>query len=305
MSSQTHDPMISPPDSLEVFERMRPRLFGLAYRMTGSVEDAEDLVQEAYLRWHEADRATVRNPEAWLISVTTRLSIDRWRRLAAEREAYPGNWLPEPIATDPAAHPERAVEQHSDLSVAFLLLLERLGPEERAAFVLREVFDTPYEDIARALQKSEPATRQLVHRARTRVREGGRRYQPPAPTVKQRLFERFVAAVGADDERELLSLFVPDAVLVGDGGGKVAASPRPIEGADRVAHLFHTVWHKSGRHLTTRIGWLNGEPALVTMENGAVVSAMTLTTDGTRIVGCYSVLNPDKLRGLSGTRQVR
>ena len=208
-------------EALEVFERHRPRLFGLSYRMLGSVEDAEDLVQEAYLRWHQSDAGEVRSPEAWLVAVTTRMAIDRLRRAAVERERYPGNWLPEPIATDPASLPEQATEQGSDLSVAFLLLLERLGPEERAAFLLREVFDTEYTEIA-----------------------------------------------------------------------------RPIMGADRIAHLMLTVYRKSAGRRTQRLARLNGEPALVVEQDGRVVAALSLETDGERIVACYSVLNPDKLRRL-------
>lgn len=208
-------------EALEVFERHRPRLFGLSYRMLGSVEDAEDLVQEAYLRWHQSDAGEVRSPEAWLVAVTTRMAIDRLRRAAVERERYPGHWLPEPIATDPASLPEQATEQGSDLSVAFLLLLERLGPEERAAFLLREVFDTEYTEIA-----------------------------------------------------------------------------RPIMGADRIAHLMLTVYRKSAGRRTQRLARLNGEPALVVEQDGRVVAALSLETDGERIVACYSVLNPDKLRRL-------
>lgn len=284
-------------EALEVFERHRPRLFGLSYRMLGSVEDAEDLVQEAYLRWHQSDAGEVRSPEAWLVAVTTRMAIDRLRRAAVERERYPGHWLPEPIATDPASLPEQATEQGSDLSVAFLLLLERLGPEERAAFLLREVFDTEYTEIARVLERSEPAVRQMVHRARTRLREGRARYTPP-PGAKERLLERFVAALRSDDRDGLLALFADDAVLIGDGGGKAAASPRPIVGADRIAHLMLTVYRKSAGRRTQRLARLNGEPALVVEQDGRVVAALSLETDGERIVACYSVLNPDKLRRL-------
>ena len=256
-------------EALEVFERHRPRLFGLSYRMLGSVEDAEDLVQEAYVRWHQSDAGEVRSPEAWLVAVTTRMAIDR----------------------------QQATEQGSDLSVAFLLLLERLGPEERAAFLLREVFDTEYTEIARVLERSEPAVRQMVHRARTRLREGRARYTPP-PGAKERLLERFVAALRSDDRDGLLALFADDAVLIGDGGGKAAASPRPIVGADRIAHLMLTVYRKSAGRRTQRLARLNGEPALVVEQDGRVVAALSLETDGERIVACYSVLNPDKLRRL-------
>ena len=283
------------PETLEVFERHRPRLFGLCYRMLGSVEDAEDLVQEAYLRWHQADVDGMRSPEAWLVAVTTRLAIDRLRRAAAERERYPGNWLPEPIATGPESSPERNAEQGSDLSLAFLLLLERLGPEERAAFLLREVFDTGYAEIADVLARSEAAVRQMVHRARTRVRGGRSRFTAPAE-VKERMLERFLAALRADDKDALLALFAEDAVMVGDGGGKAPASPRPIEGAERIAHLLLTLARKADPGTRYRMAELNGEPALVVEQQGRTVAAMALESDGERIVACYTVLNPDKLR---------
>ena len=280
--------------SLEVFERHRPRLLGLCYRMLGSMDDAEDLVQEAYLRWHRADVRELRSPEAWLVSVTTRLAIDRLRRAAAERKSYPGNWLPEPVAADFGASPERAAEQGSDLSVAFMVLLERLGPEERAAFLLREVFDAEYGEIAEALEKSEPAVRQIVHRARTRVREGRTRFTAP-PQVKERMLDRFLAAIRADDKDAVLALLAEGAVVMGDGGGKVAASPRPIHGAEQVAQLFITLQRKMPG-LTHRVVRLNGEPAVVSEQGGRILGAMSIETDGERIVACYNVLNPDKLR---------
>src|SRR3954471_1450428 len=161
--------MIDQGTSIEDAERYRPRLFGIAYRMLGGVHDAEDIVQEAMLRWHQADRAAIREPVAWLVSVVTRLAIDRLRRAATEREAYPGPWLPEPVADERFAA-DRNAELASDLSMAFLVLLERLAPEERAAFLLREVFDTDYDEIARTLDKSPAAARQTVHRARERIR---------------------------------------------------------------------------------------------------------------------------------------
>jgi RNA polymerase sigma-70 factor (ECF subfamily) len=181
-------------DRASVFEHYRPRLFGIAYRMLGSVEDAKDLTQETYLRWHQADAAAIRAPEGWLVAVVTRLSIDRLRHATLERESYVGDWLPEPIATDGPSAPDRQAELASDLSMAFLVLLERLAPEERAAFLLREVLDADYGEIARVLEKSEPACRQMVHRARARVREDRTRF-PVAPEAKERLAHRFLAAL--------------------------------------------------------------------------------------------------------------
>jgi RNA polymerase sigma-70 factor (ECF subfamily) len=189
----------------EVFERHRVRLFGIAYRMLGSVEDAEDVVQECFLRWDAADPTAVRSPEAWLVAVTTRLAIDRLRRVVTERKHYAGHWLPEPIATAREAAADRGAEMASDLSMAFLVLLERLAPEERAALLLRDVFDADYGEIARVLERSEAACRQLVHRARVRVRGERTRFSVP-PETHERLLERFLAALGADDQEALLAL---------------------------------------------------------------------------------------------------
>jgi len=192
------------------FDAVKPRLFGLAYRMLGSRAEAEDVVQDAYIRWHQADEATVRNAEAWLVTTATRLAIDRLRTLKAEREAYVGPWLPEPLIGTPPAPPDRDAELASDLSIAFLVLLERLAPEERAAFLLHDVFDCGYPEIASLLGKSEAASRQIVHRARGRVRGEQQRFQP-TEAARVRLLETFVAAVGARDEQTLLRLFAPDA----------------------------------------------------------------------------------------------
>ena len=171
MSIATHHADGTALDRTAVFEQYRPRLFGIAYRMLGSVDDAQELTQEAYLRWHQATSAEIRSAEGWLVAVVTRLSIDRLRSAAWEREQYVGTWLPEPIATDAPSAPDRQAELASDLSMAFLVLLERLGPDERAAFLLREVLDAGYDEIAKVLERSEAACRQLIHRARERLRD--------------------------------------------------------------------------------------------------------------------------------------
>ena len=189
------------PDRTAVFESLRPRLFGLAYRMLGIVADAEDVVQEAFLRWDQAADPP-RSDEAWLVSVTTRLAIDRLRRATTERAAYRGQWLPQPVV---AAPPDSAVELADDLSIAFLLMLERLGPEERAALLLREVFEAGYDEIALVLGKSEAACRQLVHRAKERVQRD-RRPVAVAPEARERVARRFVEALRAGDKEALLAL---------------------------------------------------------------------------------------------------
>jgi RNA polymerase sigma-70 factor (ECF subfamily) len=277
------------------FERHRARLFGIAYRMLGSVEDAEDVLQEAYLRWHRADAAAVRAPEGWLVAVTTRLAIDRLRRASAEREHYAGTWLPQPIATAPDSAPDRRVEMVSDLSMAFLVMLERLGLEERAAFLLRDVFDTDYAEIARVLDKSEAACRQLVHRARERVRGARARFAVPAET-KERLLERFLAALEADDRDALLALVSEDATWTSDGGGKVPATRRVVSGAVRVVRLL-LGFERKGRGLVRHgVAWLNGEPAIVTHAGERLLFTTSVETDGERLVAFYRVLDPDKLR---------
>lgn len=286
----THDERIA------VFERHRARLFGIAYRMLGSVEDAEDIVQEAYLRWHQATVETVRSAEAWLVAVVTRLAIDRLRRSATEREAYVGSWLPEPLAMPSAPPPpDSRAELASDLSMAFLVLLERLAPEERAAFLLREVFGADYAEIASVLERNEAACRQVVHRARERVRDENRRVMAGID-AKEHVVERFMAALAAEDKEALVSLFTDDIVWVSDGGGKAPAIRNVMSGADRVAQLA-VGYQRKGRGLVThRIEWINGEPAVLTLANGRTVFTTSFAIEGDRIAAVYRVLNPDKLR---------
>ena len=286
--------MVSTSDRTGPFERLRPRLFGIAYRMLGTVQDAEDVLQEAYLRWHLADADAVRNPEAWLIAITTRLSIDALRRAAVEGERDVGVWLPEPIATDALSVADRRAEVASDLSVAFLVLLERLAPEERAAFLLREVFDAGYDEIARVLERSEAACRQLVHRARERVRGDRARVSAP-PDAQERLVGRFLEALAAEDERALLALFSDDVLWVSDGGGKTPAVRKVVTGAERVAKLV-VGYQRKGRGLVThRVASINGEPAILTLVGDRTVFTTSLATDGERVTAVYRVLNPDKL----------
>jgi RNA polymerase sigma-70 factor (ECF subfamily) len=286
-------------DRAELFERYRARLFGIAYRMLGSVDDANDLVQEAYLRWHQADVPEIRAPEGWLVAVTTRLSIDRLRRAETERERYVGHWLPEPIATGAWDAPDRNTELASDLSMAFLVLLERLAPEERAAFLLREVLDADYGEIARVLEKSEAACRQMVHRARTRVREDRPRF-PVASETKERLVQRFLRALESGDQESLLAVVAEDATFVSDGGGRVTAARNVIRGADRVVRLLLGLERKYEGLVTHRVEWLNGEPALVSRFGGHVAHTTSIAIEGERVVGFYRVLNPDKLRHVAG-----
>jgi RNA polymerase sigma-70 factor (ECF subfamily) len=279
-------------DPTSTFESLRGRLFGLAYRMLGVRGDAEDIVQEAYVRWHEADRSAVQNPEAWLVATTTRLAIDRLRRLKTEREAYTGPWLPEPLLSD-TPPPDRALDLASDLSVAFLVLLERLGPEERAAFLLHDVFDCGYDDIARILDKSEAACRQTVSRARDRVRRDQKRFDV-TPAAKDALLRRFMAAVDARDEQALVALFTPDAAWTADGGGRAAASPHPLVGAERIARAV-LGFTRAAQGWTIKVANVSGEPGLQVFVDGRLVAAMALEVDGDRIASVFAVVNPDKL----------
>jgi RNA polymerase sigma-70 factor (ECF subfamily) len=283
----------------------RPRLLGLAYRMLGDVDESEDIVQEAFLRWHLADQIAIRSPEAWLVAVVTRLSVDRLRRLETERAKYPGTWLPEPIVTETVLAPsrppdtDRRAEIASDLSVALLILLERLAPEERAALLLREVFASDYAEIARILERSPAAVRQMVHRAHTRLQTDRARVQT-APGEHERLLERFIEALGADDADALLSLLAPDVVLAGDGGGRAATNRNWLIGIDRVSRFLLGVTRKFGRSRVHRLTRLNGGPALLAIEDGVVVGALTAVVEDGRIRALHVMRNPDKLRRVLG-----
>jgi RNA polymerase sigma-70 factor, ECF subfamily len=274
-------------------ERYRPRLFGIALRMLGSVADAEDVVQDAMVRWQTFGRGSVDDPGPWLVTVTTRLAIDGLRKARTRREAYHGPWLPEPVA-EARLSPEYRTELASDLSMAFLVLLERLAPEERAAFLLREVFACEYADIARALGRSQAAARQMVHRARERVRMDRARFEAP-PGAKERLLERFLAAVDHGDEEELLQIFGKDATWTSDGGGKVHAAGKVLRGAERIARMVSKIAAKFRGEFTYRVVQLNGEAAVVEYRDGRLFGAVFCDTDGARITAMYHVLNPEKL----------
>ena len=277
------------------FEGYRGRLFGVAYRMLGSRADAEDIVQDAYVRWHQANRESVRNAEAWLVATTTRLAIDRLRALKTQRDAYVGPWLPEPMTHDTPPPPDRHLDLASDLSMAFLVLLERLGPEERAAFLLHDVFDFDYGEIATVLDKSEDACRQIVHRARTRVKSERKRFQS-SESAKAALLRTFTEAVKAKDEQTLLSLFADDATWTADGGGRAAAARAPIVGGAQIVRVVLGLRDRlfaAGRVL--ELGEVNGETGLLLRTNGDITAVLSIVTDGERIHAVYAVVNPDKL----------
>ena len=276
----------------QTFEQHRAKLRGVAYRMLGSRSDAEDIVQDAYLRWHRAANEDIRSPEAWLVTVVTRLSIDRLRQAKQERESYVGPWLPEPLVQSPAA--DAATELASNLSVAFLVVLERLAPEERAAFLLHEVFESGYDGIAKILGKSEAACRQLVSRARKRVHEERPRVQV-SEAARTTLLNRFVQAIVTNDKDLMMSVLASDAAWISDGGGKARAALKPVIGSDAVARFALAVIGRHAREATFQHVNVNGETGLALYFGGQLLSVMSIRTDGARILDVFSTLNPDKL----------
>lgn len=287
--------MIESKSSVEIFKQHRQRLFGIAYRMTGTRSDAEDIVQEAYLRWHKAETQSIESPEAWLVTIITRLSIDRLRLLRKEREAYVGPWLPEPLFVQKIYTLEERLESASNLSMVFMLLLERLSPPERAAFLLREAFDVSYAEIARIVGKTETACRQLIHRARGKVRSDKPRFEATEED-RRRLIEKFLAAMNAGDEKALAALFAEDATSTADGGGKVTAARKTIVGRRKLARLYYYIGLKGKGLADFQIAPINGELGFITIVFGQPFSATVFDIEGEKILRVYQVMNPDKLK---------
>ncbi len=282
--------------SAETFENLRPRLIGLAYRMLGTLAEAEDVVQEVYLRWHRTQE--IEDPERWLVTVTTRLAIDHLRRAARRRETYPGPWLPEPVATDRTT-PFDNVDLADHLSMAFLAVLERLSPPERAAFLLREVFDYDYSVLASMLDKSEVACRQLVSRARGRLRQERPRYDPD-PEAHRRLAEEFVQAANTGDLGPFEHLLDQQVVLWSDGGGKALAALNPILGVDKVSRFFRGVLPKAPPGTTFEVRQVNGRAAVVGRLGEAILLTTSFELVEGRIKSLFMMRNPDKLQHLGG-----
>jgi RNA polymerase sigma-70 factor (ECF subfamily) len=281
-------------DTLDTFTRLRPRLQGIAYRMLGSSAEAEEVVQDAWLRWHEHPQEEVDSTEAWLVTITTRLAIDRLRSAKVQREHYVGTWLPEPVLSDSPPTPEQTLERVDDVSVAFLALLERLNPEARAAFLMREVFDADYGEVAQTLGKSEAACRQLVHRAKTQLQDARPRYVVPRDT-QLRLLRGFADAATRGEFGALKTLLADDAQLIGDGGGKVPSFGVPLVGNQRIAQLYLATNLRFGDAVRYEVAVLNGQWGLLRFVNGELESAQALETDGERIVNIHVQRNPDKL----------
>lgn len=289
-------------DPAVIFNRLQPRMLGTAYRMLGSLAEAEDVVQDAWTRWHDADAEGIDNAEAWLLATTTRRAIDRLRQARTERESYVGIWLPEPVLTDGPATPEQLEEASSDLSIAFLTVLERLAPEARAAFLLREVLDIDYDEIADILGKTAAACRQIVHRAKEHLRDERARYAV-SKDAHQSLMRRFFAALSNGNFAGMKSLFAESAVLVGDGGGIVTAFAKPMVGGSRVAQVLYAATLGAKRdpamHLRVELAMINGRFGVLRYMHGKLESAQAYDTDGERILGVYVQRNPEKLRRIA------
>jgi RNA polymerase sigma-70 factor (ECF subfamily) len=285
-------------DIADIFDQHRPRLQKIAYRMLGSVAEAEDVVQDAWLRWHASSMDAIDNKEAWLVTVTTRLSIDRLRALKAQREHYSGIWLPEPLMTDFPATPEEISERADDVSMAYLMLLERLTPEGRAAFLLHEVFDAGYDQIAQVLGKTQAACRQLVSRARTQVRNKQPRFTV-SPKAQHHLLQRFAQVLERGDFSEITALLAEDAVLTGDGGGKVSSFPKPMLGGKRIAQLFFAATRRYKTGLRMELAVLNEQWALLRYIQGELEAALMFDVDGERIAHIFVQRNPEKLKRIA------
>lgn len=275
------------------FEPHRSFLVGLAYRMLGSVTDAEDIVQDAFLRWSETDHSTIEHPRAYLARVVSRLCLDRMKSATARREHYVGMWLPEPLVTEPIA------PLAEDLSVALLLTLERLSPLERAAFLLHDVFDMDYADVAAALERSEAACRQLAARAREHVRDTRPRFAADSD-AQTKLADAFHAAMMTGDISKLVQLLADDAVLYSDSGGKRFVAHHPIQGKDKILKIFAGAASKRAMPRPDQIerAQINGMPGFI-VRTAEAIETIALEIEGDRIAALYIVANPDKLKHLA------
>jgi RNA polymerase sigma-70 factor (TIGR02957 family) len=284
----------------QLYEELRPYAFAIAYRMLGSVAEAEDVVQEAFLRLSRDRSTEIESPKAYLATVTTRLALDALRAARSRREQYVGEWLPEPVLTEPVDDPAVRAELADSLSLAFLVVLETLSPEQRAVLLLHDVFDYGYDEVARIVGKSEANVRQLAVRARRHVAERRPRFEVSSEQ-RNRLAERFFAAVQDGDVGALEALLADDVVLHGDGGGKAPQLARPVRGHSRVARTV-SAWLRQAKRLagaTLRRVELNGQPAALVLDReGKLINVLVLEIEQQRITSVSSIINPDKLRHL-------
>lgn len=299
--SHHHSPA---PSAADAFSVSRRRLLAIGYRMLGSVQEAEDLVQDVWLRWHhevEEKAAPVQTPQAWLVTVTTRMAIDRLRAAQRRRETYPGDWLPEPLVDDGPDSPEQIHERADDVSVAFMVLLECLTPEARAAFLLREVFDVDYEQVAAAIGKNEASARQIVHRARQRLSQARGTERPPArtpPAEQYALLRRLIQATRDGDFAGIQALLAEEVALMGDFGGIGPRLRRPLHGARRIAQLYFAHHLRHGPALRLELARLNGGWAVVRYLHGSLDAVQAFEFEGGRITRVRIQRNPAKLAGL-------
>ena len=288
-------------DGVSVFESIRPRLFGIAYRMLGSAAEAEDIVQDAWLRWQGTDRSAVVDPPAFLATATTRLAITFAQSARSRRETYIGPWLPEPV--DTSGDPRLGAERAEGLEFAVLLLLEKLSPTERAAYVLREAFDYSYDQIAHIIRSTEANARQLVTRARKHISDGRRK--SVSPSEQQRLLNAFIVASQKGDLPALEKLFASDVVSYADGGGAVHVARLPISGRERVAHYYASVGSFMGGGVT--IEWIetNGQSGALVLRNGAAIGLATVEASEEGIFRILLIMRPSKLVAISRTADAK
>lgn len=281
-----------------IFGRHRARIFAVAYRLTGTISDAEDVVQDTWLRWSGTNIAAIRSPEAWLVTTAGRLGLDHLRRLKARRETYVGPWLPEPIINagldQDQPTPEDALSLADDISIALMHMLERLAPDERAAFLLHEAFDYDYGELATLLNKSQAACRQIVSRARRRVADAKPRFQA-STSDHEKLASAFSSALADENPTALLACLKPDAVLYSDGGGKAAAALNPIFSADRIARFFVGIARKFKLSFDMRPVNVNGQPGFALLHDNKMHSIICFDIEDGTIETIYVMRNPDKL----------
>ena len=281
--------------SSERFEQHRSRLFGIAYRMLGSVSDAEDVVQEVFLRWYQMeDQEAVANLEAYLVTVATRLCLDYLKSAKVRRECYVGPWLPEPLFSEAAAGPEAHRELADTLSFAFMMLLERLNPMERAVYILREAFDFRHEEIAQILNRKPSHSRQLSRRAKKSLGQPGKRFEH-SDADQERLFSRFVEASAGGDLKPLFDLLADDITLYSDGGGKVLAALRPLRGKERIIRFLNRALPQQDSDTSLELCQVNRQPALRICLDSSVIGIVTLHFVQGKLQQIFVVKNPDKL----------
>jgi RNA polymerase sigma-70 factor, ECF subfamily len=283
---------------LATFDQYRGLLFSIAYRMLGTIADAEDMLQETFIRWHQSAEQDIRSPRAFLVTIISRLCMNHLQSARVQREEYVGQWLPEPILTDPNSDPLKTLKIDESLSMAFLVILERLTPIERAVFLLHEVFSYKHTEIAEILGQSEANCRQVLRRARQHVGAVGRRFKT-SPQENTDLLDRFLQATRTGDMDGLVALLARDVVLHSDGGGKAAALPKQINGADKVARSILRSMEKTvPKEVHGHVAHINGERALIAYLNGKPFSVVSLNVSKGRIKDVFVVTNPDKLARL-------